>query len=346
MKNKTLVIGDLHLENKIPGLLDAQCKCIKKIKKEHNCPSIVLLGDVFNNRRPKPSVILAAYGLVHNLLSPSTSHGGTSTVHVLRGNHDSENKNDDGISAISLLGEDDFGVVKHIQTLENSNYTNTFIPHYEDENKIREDLKNVKQGSIVFGHFGYFGSLNSAGDNDFSLVLSDFTNRTYLGHIHTYKREGNVTLVGTPYTTSFTEAGKDSYVVLVGDDGEEDEKILIDHGPRHLIIEIDNILDNLEFINDPNYFTLLRVVIPTANDEREDIGSILNKVKVGYVEVKYKPVIYDIHQLSTLDPDNPVIEVSDSLVEEYINHSETLLPKEDLMSGLQTINENKQNRNK
>ena len=334
MENKTLVIGDLHLENKIPGLLDAQCDCVTKIIGDTNASHVVFLGDVFNNRRPKPTVILKAKQLLEHTSVCMT---------VLRGNHDSENKNDDGVTALSVVDSNNGSMVV---TSTWSEGLDTFIPHYEDENKIREDLKNVKKGSTVFGHFGYFGSLNSAGDNDFSLVLSDFTNRTYLGHIHTYKREGNVTLVGTPYTTSFTEAGKDSYVVLVGDDGEEDEKILIDHGPRHLIIEIDNILDNLEFINDPNYFTLLRVVIPTANDEREDIGSILNKVKVGYVEVKYKPVIYDIHQLSTLDPDNPVIEVSDSLVEEYINHSETLLPKEDLMSGLQIINENKQNRNK
>jgi len=344
MENKTLVIGDLHLENKIPGLLEAQCKCVEKIKQDSPAKTIILLGDVFNNRRPKPSVTLRAKELVNTLLIPNNSHAAPNDVHIIRGNHDSENKNDDGVTAISLLIEPEPLSGSVVQTTIRG--SSIFIPHYEDENKIREDLKNVKKGQRVFGHFGYFGSLNSAGDNDFSLVLSDFTNRTYLGHIHTYKQEGNVTLVGTPYTTSFTEAGKDSYVVLVGDDGEEDEKILIDHGPRHLIIEIDNILDNLEFINDPKYFTLLRVVIPTANDEREDIGSILNKVKVGYVEVKYKPVIYDIHQLSTLDPDNPVIEVSDSLVEEYINHSETLLPKEDLMSGLQIINENKQNRNK
>ena len=345
MDTKTLVIGDLHLANKIPGLLEAQCACVERIKKEHGCNTIVLLGDVFENRRPKSSVILSAKNLVRYLVRPNSAHARSNTVHILRGNHDSENKNDDGISAISLLGEDDFGVVKHIQTLENSNYIDTFIPHYEDENKIREDLKNVEKGSRVFGHFGYFGSLNSAGDNDFSLALSDFPNRTYLGHIHSYKREGNVTIVGTPYTTSFAEAGKDSYVVLLGSDGEE-EKILVDHGPRHLIIDIDEIEDNLEFINDSNYFTLLRVVIPTAHDEREDIGSILSKVNVGYVEVKYKPVIYDIHQLSDLDPDNPIIEVTDTLVEEYINHSETLLLKEDLMAGLQTIHESKQNRNK
>ena len=336
MKNNTLVIGDLHLENRIPGLLEAQCKCVRRLVRENKCHHIVFLGDIFNNRRPKPTVILKAQELLE-FFGDHISY----TISVLRGNHDSENKNDDGITALSVCSEELVDIITQTTSWEDGR---TFIPHYEDENKIREDLKNVKEGSTVFGHFGYFGSLNSAGDNDFSLVLSDFKCRTYLGHIHTYKREGNVTLVGTPYTTSFTEAGKDSYVILTGDDGEGDVRVLVDHGPRHLIIEIDDILGNLEFINDPKYFTLLRVVIPTAQDERTDIGSIIDKVNVGYLEVKYKPVIYDIHQLSDLDPDNPIIEVTDTLVEEYINHSETLLAKEDLMTGLQTIHESKQNR--
>jgi hypothetical protein len=41
----------------------------------------------------------------------------------------------------------------------------------------------------VFGHFGYAGCLNSAGDADFGISLSHFTAHYFLGHIHGF-REG------------------------------------------------------------------------------------------------------------------------------------------------------------
>jgi hypothetical protein len=55
-----------------------------------------------------------------------------------------------------------------------------FIPHYENEETIKKDLSLYPDGYIIFGHFGHNGVLNSAGDADFNLSLSDFSNPTIL----------------------------------------------------------------------------------------------------------------------------------------------------------------------
>ena len=80
-----------------------------------------------------------------------------------------------------------------------------YIPHYENQETIKKALDEVPEGYFVFGHFGYRGCLNSAGDADFSLRLSDFRNPSLLGHIHRHVQKDNVTILGTPYTTNFGE---------------------------------------------------------------------------------------------------------------------------------------------
>lgn len=340
---KTLIIGDLHLDNKIPGALEAQIDSVMDIIIHHgsNVDRIVFLGDVFMMRRPKPSVLLGFKKLLSKIDSLYSFENSRIEVFILRGNHDSENKNDDGVTALSLFNTSkvDLNIITQAESCEGI----SFIPHYEDEEKIREALNECKKDWTCFGHFGYFGSLNSAGDNDFSLVLSDFKCRTYLGHIHTYKTEGNITVVGTPYTTCFSEAGKDSVIILERDG--EPEVIPVTSGPRHLVMKLDDVEGNLDFINDPNYFTYLRILVNTTDEDKKEISGVISLLKIPYYEFKFVPVIYDIKELSDYDPSTPVFSVTPDLLEEYINHSETLLGKEQLMAGLKTIHENQQDRN-
>lgn len=331
--NNTLVIGDLHLDNKIPGMLESQVESVKRIiEDQKHVTKIVFLGDVFMMRRPKPSVLLAFREIVEFIknLHPFAAPD----VFVLRGNHDSENKNDDGITALSLYDYPWLNIVTEgIHT-----GSSCYIPHYEDEETIKSFLRNSDGDTRVFGHFGYFGSLNSAGDNDFSLVPDDFKCRTYLGHIHKYKREKNITVVGTPYTTSFSEAGKDNYYLTIGDG--KDEAHLVEFGPRHVVVEATDLADRIEYLNDPNYFTLVRIIMTTQSEEMESIAPIIDQLNVGYCEIKYSPVIRELDVQSDYNPEDPVYEISDELVEEYINHSETKLGKDVLLEGLKTIHEN------
>jgi hypothetical protein len=106
----------------------------------------------------------------------------------------------------------------------------------------------------------------------------------------------------------------------------------------------DLVEENLDWINDPNYFTLLRINLSTLKEDRENIAELIDQLEVGYVEVKYKAVFDDRDEQSDFDPINPVVEISEDIIERYINASPTQISKEKLLEGLQLIHENKQGR--
>ena len=80
---KTLVIGDLHFDNKPDGLLEAQKAAILQICKENSeCDKVIFLGDLMMHRNPRPTVLLA----LKEMLDVISQH---KDVFILRGNHDS-----------------------------------------------------------------------------------------------------------------------------------------------------------------------------------------------------------------------------------------------------------------
>ena len=347
---KTLVIGDLHFDNKPFGLLDAQKKCVKEIIENNSkVDHIIFLGDLMMHRKPFPSVLLALQDVIDYASS-------FAMVTIIRGNHDSENKSDDGVTSLSLFGKNPCqdllphqknrrSAVRVItQTLYDHRTKMAFIPHYEDEERIKKAIAHAPKGYTVFGHFGYCGSLNSAGDNDFSLALDDFHNPTMLGHIHRHSRGEVVTLLGTPYTTNFSEHLKENYYALIHDD--ETKYVPIEFGPRHLVLDYDDVEENLDWINDPKYTTQLRINISTVDKDQDGIAELVDQLEVLSVEVKYTPLInekYDTEEIQTI---NPVTEINDSLIEDYINASNTTIGKEELLNGLTLIHENQQSRSK
>ena len=332
---KTLIIGDLHFDNKHIGLLDAQKKAVMQICKDNDCAKVIFLGDLMMHRNPRPSVLLALKEVMDEVSK-------TKNIYILRGNHDSVSKADDGVTALSLLENDKIHVVT--QTWIDHKNKWVFIPHYEDEQKIKDFLAAAPKDYTVFGHFGYYGVLNSAGDADFCLSLSDFRNPTILGHIHKEGRNGSVSVLGTPYTTNFGEAGKDCYYGILDENGLD--KIPTKGGPRHLVVDYDNVEDNLDWINDDgnSYFTLLRINISTINEDQDRIADLCDKLKVGSIEVKYKPLLDEKEEFET-DGRVFTTALNDELIDFYINSSNTKINKEDLLSGLKLIHENQQDRN-
>ena len=112
------------------------------------------------------------------------------------------------------------------------------------------------------------------------------------------------------------------------------------------MIDYDLVEENIDWINDPKYFTLLRINISTVNEDQDSIADLLDKLKVGYVEIKYSPLSdekYDTEEIQTI---NPVTEINDTLIEDYINASNSKIGKDELLNGLNLIHENQQSRNK
>lgn len=335
---KTLVIGDLHFDCKDKQQLAHQILAVKRIVKEalkrKYIDHCIFLGDLMMHRKPSPSVLLALQDVIRFCEDRFVR------TYILRGNHDSENKSDDGVTALSLLNSKKTIVVT--QTLVDDINKRVYIPHYEDEERIKRDLSKVPTTHTVYGHFGYYGALNSAGDADFGIRVSDFRTRSVLGHIHKATVKDGITVLGTPYTTNFGEAGKDCYYAVV----ERDiiQRYPIEFGPRHLSVDYDSVEENLDWINDTNFYTMLRINVNTLSESQDGVADLIDKLNVGRVEVKYKPLFDDKDEFTPAST-NVATDLTDELIEEYINSSKSSIGKDKLMEGLNLIYENQRSRN-
>ena len=317
---RTLLITDLHLAHKPLGLLEAQKKCILRIFEEEAPDEVIIMGDLVMVRRPRPVVLDALNDIIKTIKAKSS-------LTILRGNHDSDNRSDDGLTILSLF--EDVNVKVITQTWHDHKNKRTFIPHYEDEEKIKKDLLEVPRGYTAFGHFGYCGSLNSAGDNDFSLSLSDFSNPTFLGHIHRYHKEGSITILGTPYSTNFGESDKKNYYAILEDNKATYKQIL--HGPRYLSVDNSDLMQRLDEINDENYFTSLRVNLSAGETQPTE-----DNLNVEYLDVKFKPA-FDEESLSEYRPQRDLFTLNEVILEDYIDGANTDLPKDQIMRGLRLL---------
>ena len=346
---QTLIIGDLHFVDKPPGLLEAQKNAVLKICEEaDHCDTIVFLGDLMMHRHPRPAVLLALKEVFDTI---QHKH-----VFVLRGNHDSVSKADDGVTALSLFENERWSTNIITHTYTDHKRRMVFIPHYEDEQIIKEALANVPEGYTVFGHFGYHGVLNSAGDADFGLALSDFKNPTILGHIHKEGTNGNVSVLGTPYTINFGDRSKDCYYGILDDEYPRStssstgsfnlKKIPSTWGPRHIVMDYEDVEDNLDFINDDGEYgyTLLRININTVSEDQEDIAALCNKITAPFVQVRYKPLLDERDEFET-DDRVFTTAINDELFDHYINQSNAKINKDELLGGLKLIHEHQQDRN-
>jgi DNA repair exonuclease SbcCD nuclease subunit len=340
---KTLVITDLHLSDKIRGLLNAQTACLSKIFKAEKPDEIVIMGDVFMSRRPSPTVLLGLKGLLdrHQAECPFT---------ILRGNHDSETKADDGVTALSVFDSPTVDIITHTDT--NHLLKRVYIPHYENEQHIIEALRGVPKGYRVFGHFGFSGSLNSAGDCDFTIPLREFRNSCMLGHIHHFHERSldleeekiTLTCLGTPYTTNFNESGKGNFYAIIEDDEVTYKEVT--HGPKHIVVNYDDIADAAEDLNNTDYFKMVQVHANKLSDTENHLiaQDLLGMYPIDCVEVKYRP-IFDGEIENYYDPATSLFDLTRDVLEAYVDNSAVELDKDQLMKGLDQINENKESHN-
>ena len=338
---KSLLLTDLHLSNKSfrgVSLLHHQVECLLSIIEKEKPHEIIIMGDIFMERKPSPSALLALRSIL------KFARTWTSNVIMLRGNHDSETKSDDGVTALSVFDTDDVfragGVTTITCTFICDRTKRVFIPHYEDEQTILDSLKEAPKEYTVFGHFGFSGCLNSAGDRDFDISLDKFNNNTYLGHIHKHSVSWNdnhaVTVLGTPYTTNFGEQGKSCFYGIKDDNEDEFCIRNVKSGPRHMVVSYKNLIGHFDIyknvINEESFATLLRITL----DKDDEINQpLLDQLRPIYMDFKFLPIEEGKDQnQSEYQPDRDLFSINDQIIEDYVDKHNTSLDKEDIMWGL------------
>ena len=327
---RTLVLGDIHVSNKDAALRKAQEKCIKTIYDKEQPDEVIQLGDFLDFRKPSPEALLTAKSIIDYWRRKSD-------VYIIRGNHCASTKADDGTTAMSLFDSPAYGALHKVKIISHTWFDHkakrAFIPHYENEEHIIQHLADCPRDYTVFGHFGYFGCLNSVGDHDFDININSFSNNTILGHIHRQNQrtitvgeeEKSLLILGTPYTTNFGESGKDNYYAIIEDD--EVTLHLIEHGPRHLMLKNRDVLERVDEINDTNYRTYLRIIL-----EPGEVQANLEGLTPASIDIKFSAA-FDEEDVSNFRPSRELFRLNDMIIEDYINSANSSIEKDKLLEG-------------
>lgn len=332
--NQALIIGDTHFDDKYEGYLETQVATIKETIKDIDIEDVIFLGDISDKRKPKPTILLA----INELLSSIKGR----KIHILRGNHDSNDKSDDGITYLSLFESKNVKVYNHIKDVKIKNRNFTFIPHYENEQIIIDKHTSIPDSNIVVGHYGYIGCINGVPDYAFSISPSVIRSFTILGHIHRNSRSGLINVVGTPYPISFydTEANCASVGILNFDaDNEALDYYSLKTGPRYVTVHSNN-LSELRKLN-PNCYNIVRVLLDSDSDKYapDIIKDIITAYPVKWVDIRVVPKMDKI----PMEKDNISIKAmfDKSVLDQYLSQVNMPYSLEDMMKVYQHIrNEN------
>lgn len=349
---KTLVIGDCHFQSAYPSInyLDKQIETIKRILKDqflnNDVDHVIYLGDLFHFRKPDPETITKVKkdlidrcsGEIYPFLRVLTT--------ILRGNHDTDSKSDHRlVTILSVLDSEDCDVVTDTKRYKMSNCTFDLIAHFESDEEVLERIQALPKPEtkhhFIFGHFGYKGCLNTNGDEDFRLGVDVFPTRTFLGHIHKSVDEGNVSVLGTPYSTAFSEADNQHRFAVIDRETGEVTYHPINFGIRYLSFEYASLEANKEFISNPEYTTILRVYLNQLTDKSSiDLRKhILDTYKVAYVDIKYLPLVSNDPLVTDYQPKSLVFDLSDEMIEDFVLSTDTPIDKKKILEGLALFKE-------
>ena len=319
---KTLIIGDTHFHDTNKELRQTQLEAAR-ILYEHadiqGCDRVVFLGDVFDKRKPSPACILDVKEFFDSVEIPTV---------IIRGNHDSATKSDDGITVLTLLHRD--GMVEVFNRWAHRG-SHLYLSHFEDEQQIKDVLSAAwPDDTVVFGHFGFDGALNNAGDADCALQPSDFRHKTILGHIHQHMEVGNITVLGTPWDTCYHDAGQKYYGVLEGANLKLREFNL---GPNYLTLTPAT-LDQIPTVYEcAGRYVCVRLVL--RKDDISTYSTATLREMYPWVknwDIKYA-MNYDEEQLSTYQG-GALFTINEQIIEDYLDEAKTTWTKEQLLSVL------------
>jgi len=347
---KAVVIGDCHFYNAYPSFdyLESQFDTIREIVVYEKPTHVVFLGDIFHFRKPDPETIVR---VVRFFVELSYLDGRRNLIFI-RGNHDTAAKSDSNpLCVLSILDGSVFtGNSEVVTTASKIPFSDKIdfhlIAHYDDEHKIREFLDQIPEKTkdhktpIVFGHFGFKGCINPNGDEDSPLGLDVFKYKTFLGHIHKAQDEGNVHVVGTPYSTTFSESDNNHrYAVIEANGNHYFRKI--NFGVRYVQFPLNSLEANKKFICDGNYDTILRVYLDQILDNNSvDLRKkIMAEYDVCYVDIKYLPMADEGQEQSSYRPKSMVFELTDDLIQNYISECKSEIPVQYLLDGLKLLKE-------
>lgn len=257
------------------------------------------------------------------------SNAGVEVV-VIIGNHDMINEKGDTHS-LNFLGEAGAVIFDRPNCVELAKgMIAHLIPYQNDGKKFVSEVQGLKKGSLVLCHQGVRGAyMGEYVVDKTSVDPSEFADYCMIsGHYHraqsivtdgkkhaTYFGVGTWNFVGSPYSTTFAEAGdgKKGFQVLYNDYSLE---LVPTNLRRHVIVEreIAQVMDGFEGLRENDVFWL-KVTGPSVELDKlskKEIGLAL----IGHSNYKLDRIPNDVEvQLQKLDTMTPM-QMIDELVEQ------------------------------
>lgn len=224
-KPKAVLISDIHFS--IPTL-EVATKVLTEalFQAQRIMVPLIIAGDLLDGK----SII---QGKVANRLIEIFSSNNMVKVYILVGNHDLLNEKGTE-HALNFL--DPYALI--IDEFMDNYSGIYYLPYYSDQEKLKATLKRIPDNSTIICHQGVQGAnMGHYIQDTSSISLEYFKNfRTISGHYHKKQDLENFSYLGSPYTTSFSEAG----------DGPKGFSVLYDDGSlelwpvttrKHIIVE-------------------------------------------------------------------------------------------------------------
>lgn len=203
------LMTDIHfgLKKDSKIILDWQMKAFYKsinVFKKNNVDSIIILGDVFDNRKKNSTYIIHKFR--KEFLEPLARD--FNDVYFIIGNHDMYYRNKRECNIISEIVDNRY---KNVHVIDNITRINNIlmIPWICKDSDISHLIREKKNGGIAIGHLEISGfrmtssdrpcdrGINSSLFNNFDLVIS--------GHFHLREKIKNIQYLGTMIGLSWAE---------------------------------------------------------------------------------------------------------------------------------------------
>lgn len=303
---KALLFADLHLHAH-KDRVDRLQNCLEvldwvfQVANKRSVEYIFFLGDLFHERA-KIDVLnyLKTFEIfMKHMIEDSQDRD----AYLLVGNHDMyhrERWNVNSVKPLSAIPR--CHIVDRPTVMQIGNTRIDWMPHTDNPVVDLEKLKREHNGAgdVLLGHMAVHGAaLNTyygtkadvivEYDNDMvpvdASVFSDWR-KVFLGHYHGSQILGNVEYVGSPLELTFGEAFQQKHLIILDLDTLEQEYVVNDFSPKHLIVTQQDIQNECYDLSG----NFIRVAVDNmSNRELLDLKrTITHQYKVLSLDAKHK----------------------------------------------------------
>jgi len=273
---KAAVFTDLHVGLKSNSTLHNE-DCLAFVKwfiataKQHNCDTVIMMGDWHNNRAS-----INIVSLHYSLQCMELLNAAFDQLFFIPGNHDLFYRDKRDITSIAWA--------KHLPniTIVNDFLTSgdvTICPWL-----VANDHKKIKhiKSKYVFGHFElphFLMNAKVAMPDHGEIKNEDFGSieHVFSGHFHMRQHQKNITYIGNAFPHNYADAGDDDRGLMVLEWGKEPEYHAWPDQPTYRVLKLSEAIDQADRIFKPKMHCRLQLDIDISYEEANFIKETFHK---------------------------------------------------------------------